>query len=293
MRKRFLLAAQEYISSDKIAKMLFALISGKRIDDINVIAEVIGKDKDLVPILFSKLRKIVETSPSCVSENSVQLLNDLERAIMESGVIVVLSGPSAVGKDQMAMNCIDNLESCDISAECLTKHGTRRTKPGEKPVNATHLDRTTYYSHKTLQDMRRSPEVFYTYQKYQHWYGFSSNQLNKETQPESPQILFIVFGAVQKHKEFLLHLKRETTRKILSTLLTAEEQTLWLRQMIRTFFTNTERMIRIAEMRKDIDYIERHKEELLSQFDLVLDNGAYHSIGENQNKITRLIRTFL
>jgi guanylate kinase len=293
VKQRFILATQEFASSDKVGKILFALLTGRKVDDVNFVADAIQKAPTKAAELLVKLRKVVRENPSEFSDNSMELLDELEQCIKERKLLVILSGPSAVGKDQLAVDCIDELENYGISARCLEKRGTRLEKPGEmkrgEKINGTHLDSTAYYSQRTKKKMEEDDDLFFLYPKYQHLYGFSKSDLQEDIDTD---VLFAIFGAMNRYSAFIKKLKSITTRKILSVLLTAEEHVLWRRQENRRFFNSAEMMIRTREMRRDIRLIEKSK-DIVAMYDFVLQNGDRCPIGENEDVIIGKIKEAL
>jgi guanylate kinase len=294
IKQRFILATQEFVSGDKFAKILFALLTGKKVDDVNFLADVIHEaPTKTAGGLLVKLREVVRKNPSEFSDNSTELLDELEQCIKERKLILIISGPSAVGKDQLAVDCIDELENHAISARCLEKRGTRLEKPGEmkrgEKINGTHLDSTAYYSQRTKKKMEKDDDLFFLYPKYQHLYGFSKSDLLEDTDTD---VLFVIFGAINRYPAFIKKLKSITTRKILSVLLTAEEHILWRRQENRKIFSSAEMMIRTKEMRRDIKLIEKSK-DIVEMYDLVLQNGYRFSISQSEDVIIDTIKEVL
>jgi len=212
-------------------------------------------------------------------------------------VIVVFSGPSAVGKDQMAINCIDELEEAGISARCLDKKGTRQAKAGEEPeryqdVDPTHIDSSAwYYSYKSEQEMRADEDLFFLYDKYNHVYGFPKSDLNSPERNED--VIFIIFGPVDLHKKFIERLSTVTNRTVLSVLLVAPLKDLYRRQENRKHFTHAEMHIRNSEMRKDLKRIHSAALHIQEQFDLVVTNSNAGGIDNHQELIMKRIRTIL
>lgn len=269
------------------------MLTGRKVDDVNFVADVIQKAPTKAAELLVKLREVVRENPSEFSDNSMELLDELEQCIKERKLLVIISGPSAVGKDQLAIDCIDELENYAISARCLEKRGTRLEKPGEmkrgEKINGTHLDSTAYYSQRTKKKMEEDDDLFFLYPKYQHLYGFSKSDLQEDIDTD---VLLAIFGAMNRYPAFIKKLKSITTRKILSVLLTAEEQVLWRRQENRKFFNSAEMMIRTREMRRDIRLIEKSK-DIVAMYDLVLQNGDRIPIGENEDIIIGKIKEAL
>ena len=243
--------------------------------------------------MIARLHNIVDNNSQLFPPNATQSITELSKLIDYDGVLIIASGPSASGKDQLILNCKENIERKGLSTDIIIKYSTRSKRPGEMSRRGQHhiaghqLDRTAYYEFGD-DAFEKKDDIFFMYEKYQHKYAFSKASLRNG---KDINVQFLIFGDISKFSEFLQEIKKLTNRKIISLYLTVEEDTLYLRQIGRHFLTAEEREIRIREMRKDVHLL--NNQHLLHRYDLALKNGKYDPLGHNEDIVVNEILKYV
>ena len=293
IENRIILACQELVSGDKFARSVYALLTGKRIDDSKYIEQKIQATPEKALALLSEIEGIIQENSDSFPSGVGLTISNLKNAVNHNGVIAILSGPSASGKDQLVVNCIDMLEADGISTDIIRKYSTRAQRNGEvildsNDVDGKHLDKTSSYYILGEEWFKDDGDLFFLYEKYSHKYAFSANSIRNS---DNSDVQFIVFGDIINYKKFLNKLKKQTSRKIISFLLDVDEDTLHLRQKSRDYLTSKEKLIRIEEMRKDVKLIQ--KGHVKKYYDMCIPNGRENPICQAEDIIIKEIKTHL
>ena len=293
VKNRIILACQELVTGDKFASSMYALLTGERVTDYIYIEDKIQNSPNKALVLLSKLEEIVKDDMSNVESKAMPAIINLRNVVNYRGVIVILSGPSASGKDQLIIECRDILEGKGISTDIVRKYSTRSRRSGEVMLNnndveGAHLDKTSYYTlgEKWFED--GSDDLFFIYEKYLHKYAFSKESIHSGY---SVDVQFIVFGDVANYKKFLNSLQKQTHRKIISFLIDADEDTLHRRQKARDYLTPSEKDIRITEMRKDLKLVQN--DHIRDAYDVCIPNGRDDSISTAETIIVGEIEKYI
>ncbi len=281
---RIILACKEYLARDRLGRAVYALLTGRTVDDLTVIPQSIedmGAEKALN--MVSELYAIITENQAEFPENAEAAVADLMQCIEYDGVLLIASGASASGKDQLILNCKEHLDSVGLSTDIIHKYSTRSKRPGELVVHEGHqvqgvnLDKTAYYTF-GAEAFEKNKDIFFRYEKYQHQYAFSKESIRNG---KDIDVQFLIFGDISRFSRFIREVRRHTNRKLISFYLSAEEETLYRRQLARDFLTPEEREIRIREMRKDVSLLKNPA--LLEVYDLELKNGRYQALGHNED----------
>ncbi len=291
---RIILACKEYLARDQLGRAVYALLTGKTVDDDTIIAQSIKQmSAEKALNMVSELYAIVTTNQAEFPASSEAAIAGLMQCIEYDGVLLIASGASASGKDQIILNCKEYLDRIGISTDIIHKYSTRSKRPGEiaihesNQVQGVNLDKTAYYTFGATA-FEKNSDIFFKYEKYQHQYAFSKNSLRNG---KDIDVQFLIFGDISKFSQFIRGIRKYTNRKIISFYLSAEEETLYQRQIARDFLTPREREIRIREMKKDVSLLTNPS--LLEMYDLELKNGRYQALGHNEDIVVHEVLKYV
>ena len=208
-----------------------------------------------------------------------------------NGILFLLCGPSAVGKDTIASYTNSELYFDRMKIKYLKKYTTRRDRKSSKtePTEKSADPSSGYTFYKDRNDLlSKNPDAILGYSIYEDYYAFSEKHLLSEESKD--KALFCIYGRFEDIDKVKKKVFYEYNRIPFSILMKASMSDLNIRTNNREALTDNEKVLRKDEMEKQVEYIERKKGILPYEFDLILDNGNANSIKENEKKLTNFIK---
>ncbi|HEY71395.1 MAG TPA: hypothetical protein G4O08_12515 [Anaerolineae bacterium] len=187
--------------------------------------------------------------------------------------LIVITGPSAVGKDVVASLCREELIARDIYCGYLKTYTTRRrygtadtdssSRSYEPSMANTHM--------KSRDELVKHPDVFFPYEKYGFTYGFSQSHLKQRD--DYATLLLCIFDRLERLGEFRRAVKRVSEREVYAIYLNAPEEDLKRRQRKRRAMESEEKKLRMEEIARDLARYRVGLGKCRSHIDLVVQNG--------------------
>src|SRR6266852_5329157 len=178
-------------------------------------------------------------------------------------LLVVVAGPSGVGKDVVLSRLAYRLEKNGYPVAKLTRYTTRSLRPGEKQGDPmASLSKEEFYK------QWRKGVIACEHTSFGNSYGVDSSFAGAA--PEGSTILHSMRNLV-----VLDDIKARAVERgisVVNVLLTADEESLRARILQRTA-SSEEKAARIVTVQDDLAWIEAHAEGVKKTFHLILENS--------------------
>jgi len=200
--------------------------------------------------------------------------------------LVILCGPSAVGKDAIASRMRGRLDQLGIEARFPRKSTTRPKRYQEDaPIEGRWFEPSSQYEYLSKEEFNTRKNIRGKYEKYDYLYGFQEEDLRNNS--IGNRFLICIYGDIQSLPEFAKIVENDYNRIVSTVLIQASEEELRTRLDARPGMLSEVIEIRKKEMLRDVARVQR------------VNFGADHITIENSNidnpdDVTeKLLRTLL
>ena len=200
--------------------------------------------------------------------------------------LIILCGPSAVGKDAIGSRMRGRLDQLGIEARFPRKSTTRPKRYQEDtPTDGRWFEPSSQYEYLSEEEFNTRTNIIGKYEKYDYLYGFQEEDLRSNNIRN--RFLICIYGDIHSLPEFAKIVEKDYNRMVSIVLLQASEEELRTRLDARPGMLREVIEIRKKEMLRDVARVKR------------VDFGADHITIENSNidnpdDVTeKLLRTLL
>jgi len=195
--------------------------------------------------------------------------------------LVIICGPSAVGKDAIASRLRGRLDILGIEATFPLKYTTRPQRLTEDiPIDGRWFEPSSQYEFLDEVEFKDRPNIVGVYHKYGFQYGFSSDSLASDQSNMKFQIC--IYGDLDSLADFRKKVEDNFNRKVFVVLLQSPKEDLMPRLDTRPGMTGEVIRLRKPEM---IRYLARVQRMSLGGDHIVMDNSNI----DNPDDITEMI----
>lgn len=185
---------------------------------------------------------------------------DLKTGDLTESHLILICGPSAVGKDAIGSRLRGRLEKLGLSAAFAKKYTSREPRETENEgiedlVDGRWPEPSSNYEFLKENQFESHEDVIGFYEKYEHQYGYSLKHLR--SQAKKYQILIGIFGDLERIEAFAETVREKTKRRVLIFLLAAPTHELERRLDTRIGMSSEIVRIRRKELRLDIARLQR------------------------------------
>ena len=180
----------------------------------------------------------------------------LRRMTPAERYLVIFCGPSSSGKDTLLGRIRGRMIDLGVRSNFVQKFTTRLARPGEQMISSEQwTNPSSEYNFVSIDEFNRNEDITGKYEKYGHYYGFSSRNLLSKAKQDA--VLFGIFGDIEAVPANVEEIENLTGRKCLVYLLRTGLPELEARLSRRQGFEVANVTKRLEELRSDYALIER------------------------------------
>lgn len=207
-------------------------------------------------------------------------------------LLVVFCGPSSAGKDTIASIVRAKLNGLDINFSYLDKYTTRQPREKfENELNFNLSEPSSNYSFLSKKDFISNKDIVLNYNLYGFKYGFSKEHLLDETFENYN--LICIYGDLLTIDKFKWEVERKYDRNVILILINACQEDLIKRLIARKTISENEIGKRLRILTDQSDLIKYNVNNILSEFNLVIENGDGINIDTVSNQIVNYIYEYI
>ena len=185
-----------------------------------------------------------------INKSDINVLKD------PPGILIMLCGPSAVGKDAIASRMRGRLDQLGIEAQFPQKYTTRPIRKQEDtPIDGRWFEPSSQYEFLTDDELNARDDIIGKYAKFGYSYGFDKEGFKNKGLLN--KFLVCIYGDLHSLADFKKEIEKIYTRKVFVVLLQAPEKDLLTRLDTRPGMPGDVIEIRKKEMIRDIARVER------------------------------------
>lgn len=214
-----------------------------------------------------------------INKSDINVLKD------PPGILIMLCGPSAVGKDAIASRMRGRLDQLGIEAQFPQKYTTRPIRKQEDtPIDGRWFEPSSQYEFLTDDELNTRDDIIGKYNKFGHSYGFDKKGFGNKGLVN--KFLICIYGDLHSLTDFKKEIEKMYTRKVFVVFLQAPEKDLLTRLDTRPGMPGDVIEIRKREMIRDITRVERMR---FGSDYIKIDNSNADNPDEVSEKLLRIV----
>ena len=220
-------------------------------------------------------------------DSTVKIIHSSEINLLANpkSTLVILCGPSAVGKDSIASRMRGRLDQLGIEANFPQKYTTRpKRKQEDTPIDGRWFEPSSQYEFLSDEEINRREDIVGKYDKYNHLYGFQKHDLSSEK--KSDGLLICIYGDLDSLAEFRNSVEKKYNRDVFVALIHAPKEDLNTRLDTRPGMLGDTIEVRKKEMLRDIARVKRVK---FGEDHITMNNSNSDNPDEVNEKLLRII----
>lgn len=220
-------------------------------------------------------------------DSAVRIIHPSEINLLADpkNTLVILCGPSAVGKDSIASRMRGRLDQLGIVANFPQKYTTRPKRMQEDtPIDGRWFEPSSQYEFLTDKEINRREDIVGKYEKYNHLYGFQKYDLDSEKR--SNGLLICIYGDLDSLAKFRNSVEENYNRDVFVVLTHASKEDLNTRLDTRPGMLGDTIDVRKKEMLRDIARVKRVK---FGANHITINNSNSDNPDEVTEKLLRII----
>ncbi len=203
---------------------------------------------------------------------------------ISSPLLILVSGPSASGKDAILQSVVMRLRARGVDCDHLLKYTTRSRRQGEVE-SVYYLPYQKYLSEADFDSLEAQGEIILSYRKYGNRYGFSKSSLAESGSHNVP--CFCILSHFPHVAEAVPNLRRDGIR-ILPVLVNAPPE-VCRRRMHNRNLPPREVQTRLAEMEADCSYISSNEKTISALYSLQIHNDDDQGFNKACTQLYRFV----
>ena len=185
-----------------------------------------------------------------INKSDINVLKD------PPGILIMLCGPSAVGKDAIASRMRGRLDQLGIEAQFPQKYTTRPIRKQEDtPIDGRWFEPSSQYEFLTDDELNTREDIIGKYDKFGYSYGFDKKEFKNKGLMN--KFLICIYGDLYSLADFKKEIEEKYARKVFVVFLQAPDKDLFTRLDTRPGMPGDVIEIRKKEMIRDIARLER------------------------------------